>query len=96
MANSSFAHEEYLVNVKGPAANPAGVGSKIELELSGGTKLTRWIQAGQGYLSSAVQPVAFGIPDGESVKSLRIVWGDGTSQDLDASQSSVDAVYSGA
>ncbi|MEZ5338750.1 MAG: FG-GAP-like repeat-containing protein [bacterium] len=96
VANSSFAHEEFLIDVKGPAANPAGVGSRIELELSGGAKLTRWIQAGQGYLSSAVQPVAFGIPDGESVKSLRIVWGDGTSQDLDASQSSVDAVYSGA
>ncbi|MCB1185550.1 VCBS repeat-containing protein [bacterium] len=96
VANTVFAHGFQLVSVKGPVTNPAGVGSRVELELANGGKLTEWIQAGQGYLSSAVQPVSFSIPDGDSVKSLRIVWADGTSQDLDTSQASVEAVYGGA
>ncbi|MEP0814071.1 MAG: VCBS repeat-containing protein [bacterium] len=65
------------VSLKGKAPNTFGVGARLKLELSGGGKIVREVQAGSGYLSSYAGAVHFGIPKGEKPVSLSVNWPDG-------------------
>ncbi|MCB1218463.1 VCBS repeat-containing protein [bacterium] len=71
-----------LVNLTGPAGNPAGVGAKLRLELSDGRVLQREVLAGHTYLSSYVGPQHFGIPEGTQPVKLSVSWPDGSTSEL--------------
>jgi hypothetical protein len=66
------------VALHGKGGNTAGVGAKLVLTLSDGRRLTRTVQAGQGYLGSLAGPVAFGVPSGTTAASLAVTWPDGS------------------
>lgn len=72
----------FIVDVQGPASNPQGIGARLTLSLEDGSVMTRWVQAGQGYLSSAIQPVSYGLAEGAKAVKLDILWPDGKSQEL--------------
>jgi len=61
-------------------SNTAAIGAKITLTLDDGSKLTRWIRSGTGYLSQDDQGQLFGIPTGRAAKNLEVRWPDGTTQ----------------
>jgi hypothetical protein len=71
-----------LVEVAGKGGNSRAIGAKLTLELSDGTRLSRAVQAGSGYLSSYSGPLHFGIPAGKEALRLTVVWPDGTTGEL--------------
>jgi hypothetical protein len=88
--------QSLIVDIQGRAANPHGIGAKLSLSLADGSVLTRWIQAGQGYLSSAVQPVSFGLGADAKPQKLEISWPDGSSQELQIDAQRVQAMQQAA
>jgi hypothetical protein len=69
------------VTLTGKGGNTRAVGARAVLELSDGSKLTRTVQAGSGYLSSYSGPLHFGIPEGATATKLSITWPDGTTSE---------------
>ncbi len=69
------------VSLKGKAPNTGAVGAKLSLTLSDGATLTRYVQAGQGYLGSYLGPQHFGLPEGASAQKLVVTWPDGSSSE---------------
>jgi hypothetical protein len=66
------------VRLRGPAGNPAAIGARLKLELADGSAQTLELQAGSGYFSQTSAMAAFGWPDGNPPKALRVRWPDGT------------------
>ena len=69
------------VRLKDSTANLDAIGAKVELVVGGVTQ-ARTIMPTRGYISQ-VEPVAyFGLGAATTVDSLRVVWPDGTAQDV--------------
>ena len=66
-----------------PKSNREGVGARLVAETPSGKKLTRFVQAGNSYLSSSDPRVLFGLGAETSVKKLTINWPSGTVQVLE-------------
>jgi hypothetical protein len=73
-------------------------GSRLTLELADGSNQTAEIFAGSGYFSQSAPLAAFGWPDGNPPKTLRIRWPDGheTTQSVQADQRSLQLRADGA
>ncbi|MGH9318126.1 MAG: CRTAC1 family protein, partial [Thermoanaerobaculia bacterium] len=77
-------HGNWLgVQLIGKKSNRQGIGARLTAETSGGRKLTRWVQAGNSYLSSSDPRVLFGLGAGKIVQKLTIDWPSGTVQVLE-------------
>lgn len=68
------------VRLAGKGRNTSGVGSTVTAVLASGKRLTRIVQAGSGYLGSYCGPVHFGLPAGEQVAAVEVVWPGGAKQ----------------
>jgi hypothetical protein len=66
-----------IVSARGPAGNPAAIGARLTLELSDGSKQTTELSAGSSYFSQSAPVAAFGWPDGNPPRVLRVRWPDG-------------------
>ncbi len=76
-------HGHWLgVQLVGKKSNRQGIGARLTAETAGGKKLTRWVQAGNSYLSSSDPRVLFGLGSEKAVKKLTIDWPSGTVQVL--------------
>ena len=93
IVTSKLPSHNLIVDIKGPASNPQAVGARINLSLADGTSMSRWIQAGQGYLSSSIQPACFGLPQGAAVATLEVVWPDGSRQEVAAEGERITVEY---
>ncbi len=71
------------VQLAGTRSNPDGIGAWVELE-SQGTTQRRQVMPTRSYLSQVELPVTFGLGPGGSVERLRILWPDGSRQDVDS------------
>ncbi|MCC7479337.1 VCBS repeat-containing protein [bacterium] len=69
------------VSLQGKAPNTGAIGAKLSLSLSDGSTLTRFVQAGQGYLGSYLGPQHFGLPEGVTAQKLVVTWPDGSSSE---------------
>ena len=70
-----------LVDLKGPKMNPNGLGTKLTLETNRGKQFQEfWVV--RGFQSSCDQRVHFGLAKGDQIKSLKIEWPDGKTQEI--------------
>lgn len=78
------AHGDWLgVQLVGKKSNRQGIGTRLAAETPSGKRLTRFVQAGNSYLSSSDPRVLFGLGAEKSVKKLTITWPSGTIQVLE-------------
>ena len=67
----------------GTKSNRQGVGARLVAETPDGRKLTRFVQAGNSYLSSSDPRVLFGLGSEKSIRKLTIYWPSGIVQTLE-------------
>jgi len=79
---NNTAHTHYLqVKLKGPSANPFGLGTDLTL-YANGTKQTYHQAVTRGFQSSVDYIIHFGLGTANGVDSLLVTWPDGQSQTL--------------
>jgi hypothetical protein len=71
------------VQLIGTRSNRQGIGARLVAETASGRSLTRWVAAGNSYLSSSDPRVLFGLGSETSVKKLTIYWPSGTRQTVE-------------
>ncbi|WP_297335657.1 VCBS repeat-containing protein [Algoriphagus sp.] len=64
------------VKLMGPKGNPQGLGAKVIVSLSDGTRQFQEQQVVRGYMSSVEEVIHFGLGKG-NVTSLQVIWPDG-------------------
>ena len=77
-ANDEHQSKLRLVSLKGSRGNPTGVGARVTVTLSDGTRQTDEVSAGSGYLSQSLPILAFGCPVDLQVSQIDVRWPDGT------------------
>jgi enediyne biosynthesis protein E4 len=67
------------VKVIGARSNRDGIGAKVAVVLSNGTRLSQMVKGGSSYLSQSELPLTFGLgkPGMNRITSLQIVWPSG-------------------
>ncbi|HAS57805.1 MAG TPA: hypothetical protein DCS64_04780, partial [Algoriphagus sp.] len=83
------------VKLQGPVQNSQGLGSKVIVSLSDGNQLFQEQQVIRGYMSSIEEVLHFGIPAGQSITSLKVIWPDGKVNELSSPElnSKVEVSY---
>ncbi|MEP6994397.1 MAG: CRTAC1 family protein [Acidobacteriota bacterium] len=71
------------VQLVGRKSNRQGIGSRLVAETPTGRKLTRFVQAGNSYLSSSDPRVVFGLGSEEAIRKLTVYWPSGIVQVLE-------------
>lgn len=66
----------------GTTTNRDAIGARVELTANGITQ-RRMVMPTRSYLSQVELPLTFGLGHAERIDSLRIVWPDGSTQDMD-------------
>ena len=61
---------------------PSAPGARVTVTLSSGLTQSSELYAGGGYLSQSCNTLTFGLPNGSTVKSVRVRWPDGRERDL--------------
>ena len=69
------------VRLKGPAANPAGIGTKVRIAHDGGIQYQEF-HVTRGFHSSVEYALHFGLGDTAKVDWLRVTWPDGRMQEI--------------
>ena len=69
------------VRLKGPAANPAGIGTKVKIAQDGGIQHQEF-HVTRGFHSSVEYALHFGLGDTAKVDWLRVTWPDGRMQEI--------------
>jgi len=79
--DQDLGHHWLRVRLVGQAPNTAALGAWVELRSAGRT-LRRLVSATKSYLSQSELPVTFGLGAEDSIESLRVIWPDGTLQEV--------------
>lgn len=74
-------HHWLRVRLVGRPPNTSAIGTRLELTAGGVTRYRRVMPA-RGYLSQVELPVTFGLGQADEVEQLRIIWPDGSEQEL--------------
>lgn len=84
--NQSDANDKaVVVRLAGPVGNSRGVGGRVALRFSDGSRQVQEVYAGSGYLSHGSTDLFFALPSPKSGFEVEVVWPDGTvSQDTEA------------
>ncbi|MGJ8641050.1 MAG: VCBS repeat-containing protein [Opitutaceae bacterium] len=78
--NNSETNHAILVSLRGTASNSFGLGTRVEVELSDGQRLTRMMTSSRGYMTGVEPVLHFGLGDNERFDSMRITWPSGRIQ----------------
>jgi hypothetical protein len=72
------------VKTVGTRSNRDGIGAKVTLKTSKGTRMTQVVKSGSSYLSQSELPLTFGLgkPDEGRIVSLEIVWPSGKTDSI--------------
>ena len=54
------------------------VGAKVDFELSNGKTIRQIVKIGSGFSGSKDTTIHLGVPEGESITSITVIWNDGT------------------
>jgi hypothetical protein len=79
--DQALGHHWLRVRLEGRAPNVDAIGAWIELT-SGGTTQRRQVMPTRSYMSQVELPVTFGLGPATTVEALRVVWPDGSAQDV--------------
>jgi hypothetical protein len=71
------------VVLRGRGGNREGIGAVVRLRTSAGTQ-TRWVLAGDSYLSSSDKRILFALPAGAAAEALEVDWPSGRRQRVQA------------
>jgi hypothetical protein len=71
------------VQLVGRKSNRQGIGARLVAETPSGKRRTRFVQAGNSYLSSSDPRVVFGLGEEDSIRRLTISWPSGIVQTVD-------------
>lgn len=78
--NNNAEHQAILVSLTGKESNHFGLGARLEVRLSDGTKMSRLVTSSRGYMTG-VEPVThFGLGKATEIESLKVVWPSGKEQ----------------
>ena len=61
------------------ASNRLAIGAQVTAELNSGRRLVRWLRSGTSYLSQDDLRIHFGLPEGDPLGSVTVLWPDGGS-----------------
>jgi hypothetical protein len=81
-------HHWVRLALTGTRANRDAIGSVVEVQ-AGNDIIRRAIMPARGYLSQSELPVTIGLGDRTTIGKVRILWADGSAQDV--TQVAVDA-----
>src|SRR5277367_1210321 len=72
------------VKLVGTRSNRDGIGAKVTLTTSTGTRLVRVVKTGSSYASQSELPLTFGLgkPDAGKTVSIEIIWPSGRKDSL--------------
>jgi enediyne biosynthesis protein E4 len=72
------------VKTVGTSSNRDGIGAKVTLKTSKGTRMTQMVKSGSSYLSQSELPLTFGLgkPEEGRVVSMEIVWPSGKTDSI--------------
>ncbi len=79
--DQSLNHHWLRVRLWGRPPNREAIGARVEL-LAGGIRQIRQVMPARSYLSQVELPVTFGLGMSPTVDSLRVIWPDGSSQEV--------------
>jgi hypothetical protein len=78
-------HHWLRFRLKGTRANQEAIGAQVEVVLPDGMTLSRTVMPTRSYQSQVELPVTFGLGSAETVKSVKVTWPDGATQNIDVS-----------
>jgi hypothetical protein len=61
-----------------PNISLVSVGAKVDFELSNGKTIRQIVKIGSGFSGSKDTTLHLGVPNGESIESITVIWNDGT------------------
>ena len=70
------------IKLIGQKSNRGGIGTKIVLETTGGSKMVRYVSSSRGFMSSSEPVVHFGLGDTRTAEKINIYWPSGIVQEL--------------
>ena len=73
--------EPLRITLRGPAGNPSAVGARVTVELEDGSTETLEVYAGSGAYSQSSAACAFGYPDANPARKVRVRWPTGTTSE---------------
>jgi hypothetical protein len=79
--DQKLAHHWIRFKLTGTESNRDAIGSWIELQSGGGVQ-RRQIMPTRSYLSQSELPLTFGLGPSREVHSVRVIWADGTEQEI--------------
>ena len=81
-ASQRFGAEWIAVDITEPYGNQniplTSVGAKVDFELSNGKTVRQIVKIGSGFSGSKDTTLHLGVPTGESIESITVIWNDGT------------------
>ncbi|MBC2605024.1 VCBS repeat-containing protein [Pelagicoccus albus] len=81
LRNDGVQGHNLIVELRGVISNRFGIGAKVEIVTSTG-KQTRQLISARGYLSTSEPVVHFGVPSGEEIEKMTVVWPSGNVQEF--------------
>jgi enediyne biosynthesis protein E4 len=83
LRNDGGAHRALRVTLRGARANRDGIGARVTLTLSDGSRRWQMVKSGSSYLSQSELPLTFGLGASDSVRRLEIAWPGGAIESVD-------------
>jgi hypothetical protein len=74
---ASLGKRSLAVRLQGPEGNRTGIGAKVVLHMSNGSRQVREIQAGSGYLSQSSPSAFFGCAEAQQPAHIEVQWPNG-------------------
>ncbi len=68
------------LHLQGTQTNRDGIGSRVEIRLTNGQKLTQTLKAGEGYLSQSSKWLHFGLGKAPALEEVRVTWSNGKAE----------------
>ncbi len=69
----------------GKSSNRDAIGARVEVELESGRTISKMVNPTRSYQSQVELPLTFGLGE-ESIKSMQVIWPDGSKQSIAAKQ----------
>ena len=79
--DQDLGHHWLRVRLEGRPPNREAIGARVELA-AGGVTQRRWVAPAKSYLSQVERTVTFGLGADDRVDSLKVIWPDGSEQEV--------------
>jgi enediyne biosynthesis protein E4 len=83
LRNDGASHRALRVTLRGTRANRDGIGARVTLTLSDGSRRWQMVKSGSSYLSQSELPLTFGLAPSDTVRRLEVAWPGGAIENVD-------------